>query len=150
MSLVLFLITSFSAAVLGGLNPPDAWFDSLTKPSWNPPGWVFGPVWTLLYAMIGTSGWLVWRDHGAEAIRWALALWLVQLILNATWSPAYIGWHRPDVSLLIIVGMWLTIASTIVAFWPLQRAAALLLVPYLAWVTFATALNASIWRLNAG
>ncbi|MFT6399802.1 MAG: tryptophan-rich sensory protein [Bradymonadia bacterium] len=150
MSLVLFLVASFSAAVLGGFSPPDGWFDSLNKPSWNPPGWVFGPVWTVLYAMIGTSGWLVWRDHGSSAIRWALALWLIQLLLNAAWSPTFFGMHRPGLALVIICAMWLTIAATIVAFWPLQRTAAYLLLPYLAWVTFATVLNTAIWRLNAG
>ena len=150
MSLALFLAASFSAAVLGGLSAPDAWFDALEKPSWNPPGWVFGPVWTVLYAMIGTSGWLVWKAHGTDAIRWALVLWLVQLLLNAAWSPVFFGLHRPGTALIIIVTMWFAIAATIGAFWPLQRTAALLLLPYLAWVTFATALNASIWQLNAG
>ena len=115
-----------------------------------PPGWLFGPVWTTLYAMIGVSAWLVWRDHGTAAIRWALVLWVVQLVLNAAWSPVFFGAHRLGLAVAIIVAMWLAIVATIVAFWPLHRVAALSLVPYLAWVSFATALNVVIWRLNPG
>jgi len=149
-ALIGFLVLSFLAAAAGAFSPPGDWYETLAKPSWTPPGWLFGPVWTALYAMIGVSAWLVWRDHGSDAIRWALVLWGVQLALNAAWSPVFFGMHQPGAAAVIIVAMWCAILATIVAFWPLQRAASLLLVPYLLWVTFATALNVSIWRLNAG
>ena len=149
-ALIGFLVASFAAAAAGAFSPPGDWYTTLNKPSWTPPGWLFGPVWTALYAMIGVSAWLVWKQHGADAIRWALVLWVVQLALNAAWSPVFFGAHRLGAALVVIVAMWLAIAATIVAFWPLHRFAAWLLVPYLAWVSFATALNAAIWRLNPG
>jgi translocator protein len=143
--LVVFLALAFAAAGVGSQFGPSPWFEALHKPSWNPPDWVFAPVWTSLYAMMAVAAWLVWRT-GARA---PLAWWLVQLVLNAAWSWLFFGLRRPDLAFADIVVLWVAIAATIVAFAPASRTAALLLAPYLAWVTFATALNGTIWRLNA-
>ncbi|MFT4703870.1 MAG: benzodiazapine receptor [Bradymonadia bacterium] len=148
MALVGFLVLSFAAAALGGAFPPGEWYGSLTKPSWNPPGWIFGPVWTALYAMIGTSAWLVWRSD-SPSMRTALAIWAVQLALNAAWSPIFFGSQKLGIALGVITVMWLAILATVLVFWPIHRTAALLLVPYLCWVGFATVLNATLWRMNS-
>lgn len=140
-----WVLVSFAASASGAFFSPGEWYASLNKPSFNPPPWVFGPVWTALYAMMGVSAWLVWRCRDA---RRPLALWLLQLAFNAAWTPVFFGLHRMDIALVIIIAMWLAILATILAFRRHSRAAALLLVPYLLWVGFATALNAALWRLN--
>lgn len=129
---------------------PGEWYASLRKPAWNPPGWIFGPVWTALYTMMAVAAWMVWRHGGFTAQRRPLALFLLQLALNAAWTPLFFGWHRPGLAFAEIVLLWLAIAATLVAFRPVSRAAAWLLAPYLAWVSFATVLNLTLWRLNAG
>jgi translocator protein len=105
-------------------------------------------VWTILYVMIAVSGWLVWREAGFAGAALPLALYAIQLVFNAAWTPLFFGLHRPDLGLVDIVLLWLSIAATIVLFMPIHVAAASLLAPYLAWVTFAAALNFAIWRLN--
>lgn len=120
-------------------------YAALQTPSWAPPSSVFGPVWTVLYVMIAVAGWLLWRTAGRGP---ALVWWGVQLLLNLAWSPLFFGLGRYGLALVDIVALWLAIAATIVVAWRRSRAAALLLVPYLAWVTFATALNAAVVRLN--
>ena len=127
---------------------PGDWYATLKEPSWNPPGWIFGPVWTTLYAMMAVAAWLTWRQGGWIQQRRALRLFLVQLALNALWTPVFFGLHRPGVAFAEIVLLWLAIAWTIAAFWQVHRAAAGLLVPYLAWVSFAAVLNFTLWRLN--
>lgn len=148
MALVLFLVATFTAAAVGGLFMPGSWYDSLAKPAWTPPDWLFGPVWTLLYCMIAVSGWLVWRETGLKGARLAFAVFALQLVLNGLWSWLFFGLHRPDLALVDIVLLEMTILCLIVLFWPISRLAAVLLVPYLAWVAFATALNGAIWQLN--
>ena len=148
LSLVVFLLVSFSAAVAGAFSPPGAWFESLHKPWFNPPGWLFGPVWTVLYATIGVSAWWVYRAHGWNGARVALAVWLVQMVFNAAWSPVFFGMQRPDLALWVMGGLWLSIIATMVSFWPLHRGAVVLLIPYLCWVSFAACLNVALWRLN--
>ncbi|MBX3460047.1 MAG: tryptophan-rich sensory protein [Planctomycetes bacterium] len=140
-----WVLLSFGASASGAFFSPGEWYAALDKPSFNPPGWVFGPVWTALYLMMGVSAWLVWRRGNAWR---ALALWLVQLALNAAWTPFFFGLHWMGVALCIIIAMWLAILATILAFRRHARAAALLLVPYLLWVSFATVLNAALWHLN--
>jgi translocator protein len=140
-----WVLLAFAASASGAFITPGEWYASLNKPSFNPPGWVFGPVWTALYAMMGFSAWLVWRRGNA---RRPLTLWLLQLALNAAWTPVFFGLHWMGVALVIIIAMWLAILATILAFWKRSRAAALLLVPYLLWVGFATVLNAALWHLN--
>ncbi len=129
---------------------PGDWYASLAKPAWTPPTWVFGPAWTILYAMMAVAAWRLWRRLGARPreSRRALVLFAVQLALNLSWTPVFFGMQRPDLALVVILFLWVAIAATIVAAWKACRTAAALLVPYLAWVTFATALNAAIWRLN--
>lgn len=123
------------------------WYAALAKPSFNPPGWVFGPVWTVLYAMIAVAGWRLWR-RGGPASRRALTAWYVQLVLNLAWSFLFFGGRMIGWALAEIVLLAAAIAAAIALAWRVDRMAAWLLVPYLAWVSFATLLNAALWRLN--
>ena len=125
------------------------WYPTLTKPGFTPPGWVFGPTWTLLYALMGVAAFLVWRRRGRDA-RAGMALWAfgAQLGLNAAWSFAFFGARSPALGLVVIVGLWIALAGTLERFFRVRSAAGWLLVPYLAWVTYALALNAAIWHLN--
>ena len=143
-----WVLLSFSAAIIGGWFTPGEWYAQLQKPSWNPPPWVFGPVWTVLYAMMAVAAWLVWRRGGFAAHRTALSLFLLQLLFNALWSPLFFGLHWPGLALLDLVLLWLSLLAALVAFWRAQTLAGVLLVPYLAWVTFAGVLNLALWRLN--
>ncbi|HRS95541.1 MAG TPA: tryptophan-rich sensory protein [Candidatus Latescibacteria bacterium] len=146
--LVLFLIVVFSVSVIGGLftaSSVGTWYEGLAKPSWRPPNWLFGPVWTLLYAMMAVSAWLVWKKAGFGP---ALLMFAVQLLINGIWSPVFFGAQSLGGGLVVIVALWFAIVGTIAMFWPVSLAAALLLLPYLAWVSFATVLNAAIWRMN--
>jgi benzodiazapine receptor len=147
-ALVGWLILSFSAAMGGFFVSIGEWYSRLNKPTWNPPSWVFGPAWTLLYLMMGVAAWLVWREGGWRAQRRALVLFLVQLVLNALWTPLFFGLHQPGLAFADIVLLWLTVALTAFVFWQVSRPAGLLLLPYLAWVTFAAVLNFTIWRMN--
>jgi tryptophan-rich sensory protein len=133
-------------ATAGGVQD---WYPSLTKPSFNPPSWVFGPVWTLLYIMMGVAAYLVWgKGWESEAVRWALGLFALQLILNGLWSILFFGLRSPGLAFGEILLLWVAIAATLVLFWRVTVPAGLLLIPYLAWVTFAAVLNGSIWILN--
>ena len=138
----------FSAAGLGVMFLPGEWYASLKKPTWNPPGWVFGPVWTLLYAMMATAAWRVWRRGGWRLQGRVLLPFVVQLLLNALWTPLFFGWHQPALAFLEILLLWAAIVWTIRVFSGVDRWASLLLWPYLAWVSFAAVLNGVLWRLN--
>lgn len=144
-SLVLFLIISAGAIVVGQFFPPGEWFESLNKPAINPPGWVFPVVWTPLYVMIAVAGWLIWKTDAKST---AMKLWVVQMVLNVAWSMIFFGAHRPGLALIEIFVLWLAIGGTILAARRLSPLAAWLLVPYWLWVSFATVLNASFWWLN--
>jgi len=150
-ALLLAIAICFAVAGLGAAATDtslDTWYRTLEKPSWHPPDWVFGPVWTVLYVMMAVSAWLVWRaNHERKWI--ALSLFGVQLLLNLAWSGVFFGLQQPDMAFAEILVLWTAIAGTIAAFWQQARVAAVLLVPYLAWVTFASALNFAIWQLNA-
>ncbi|HSM95449.1 MAG TPA: TspO/MBR family protein [Rhizomicrobium sp.] len=148
LALSSFIVACFLAAATGAFFRPGEWYERLRKPSWRPPNRLFAPVWTILYVMIAVSGWLVWREAGFAGAALPLAVYAVQLVLNALWTPLFFGLHRPDLGFADIVLVWLSIVATIVLFLPIQAGAALLLVPYLAWVTFASALNFAVWRLN--
>ena len=125
------------------------WYADLNKPFFNPPNWIFGPVWTTLYIMMGISAYLVWqKDINSKAVRIVLACFIVQLFLNAIWTPLFFGLHSPLLGLIDIVLLLNAIIVTIFAFFQISRIAALLLIPYLAWVSFATVLNASTYFLN--
>jgi benzodiazapine receptor len=149
LALAGWVLLCFAAASLGVLFMPGEWYASLMKPSWNPPGWLFGPVWTVLYTMMAMAAWLVWRQGGFKTQRRALTLFLVQLALNALWTPLFFGLHWTGVAFAEIILLWLVIAATIAGFRSVNRLAAWLLAPYLVWVGFATALNFTLWRLNS-
>ena len=127
---------------------PGDWYKQLHKPRWRPPDWLFAPVWTVLYVAIGLSGWLVWLEAGIAGAALPLSIYAVQLLLNAAWTPIFFGLHRPRLAMVEIMVLWAAILATIIMFRPVSAAAALLLVPYLAWVSFAAALNLSIWQRN--
>jgi translocator protein len=148
LALLGYIAACFLAAMTGAFFRPGEWYERLKKPSWRPPNRLFAPVWTVLYVIIAISGWLVWREAGFVGAALPLAVYALQLVLNAAWTPLFFGLHRPDLGFVDIVLVWLTIVATIVLFFPINVGAALLLVPYLAWVTFATALNFAVWRLN--
>jgi len=145
IGLVGWLVLCFGAAAVGARFKPGAWYAALRKPSWTPPGWLFAPVWTLLYAMMAVAAWLVWRQTGFSG---EVGLFGVQLALNAAWSWLFFGLHRPAIAFADILAMWVAILATLVAFWAVRPLAGWLLVPYLAWVSFASALNGAVWRLN--
>jgi tryptophan-rich sensory protein len=148
LALTSWFILSFTAAVMGGFFMPGDWYASLRKPGWNPPNWIFGPVWTILYAMMAIAAWLVWKRGGFGGQRIALSLFLLQWLFNALWSPLFFGLRNPTLGLLDITLLWLVLAATVVAFWKVRPAAGAMLLPYLAWVTFAGTLNLALWRLN--
>ncbi|MEV0395988.1 TspO/MBR family protein [Polymorphospora rubra] len=146
-ALVGFAAAVFVAAAIGGLGVSGTAqeYNGLAQPPWAPPSSVFGPVWTVLYATIAVAGWLVWRRAGFGP---ALYVWTAQLVLNAIWTPIFFGAGRYGLAFLDIVVLWVLVGATVVLFWRVSRPAALLLVPYWAWVTFASALNLAVWRMN--
>lgn len=156
--LVLFLLASFGAAAVGGAVTAPAlptWYGSLRKPTWTPPGWLFGPVWTVLYTLMAVAAWLVQREprrapDRARAQRTALSLWWLQLGLNVGWSVAFFGQKRPDWALGVIGLLEVAIVATTVTAARISRLAAALLVPYALWTGFASLLNYRIWQLNRG
>jgi tryptophan-rich sensory protein len=129
-----------------GMSP---WYASLVKPALNPPNWLFGPVWTVLYALMGLAAFLIWRRGlQTKGVKHALGHFLIQLVLNALWTVIFFGLHRPGLALIEIVVLWLAILFTIIIFRRISRPAAWLMMPYIAWVSVAAYLNASIWFLN--
>jgi translocator protein len=150
LGLLGFLAACFAVSTTGAVFRPGEWYERLAKPRWRPPNWVFAPAWAVLYLCIAVSGWLVWREAGVAGAAVPLAIYAVQLALNAAWSAIFFGLRRPDLAFAEIVALWLSIAATIGAFRPVHAGAAWLLVPYLCWVTFAAALNFTVWRLNRG
>ena len=149
LSYLPFLGVCFCASLSGAFFKPGAWYQRLSKPSWNPPNWLFPPAWTVLYICMATAGWLVWRT-GDPAATAALVVYGVHLLFNAAWSAVFFGMRRPDWAFGELVLFWLSIVATIAVFAPISTAAAWLLAPYIAWVTFAGALNFKIWQLNRG
>jgi translocator protein len=148
LGLLGFLAACFLVSTTGAYFRPGEWYERLAKPWWRPPNWLFAPAWAVLYLTIAVSGWLVWREAGVAGAALPLAIYALQLMLNAAWSAVFFGLRRPDLAFAEIVLLWLSIAATIVAFQPVHAGAAWLLVPYLCWVTFAAALNFAVWRLN--
>lgn len=142
------LLICWGAAALGGVwtaSGVDGWYRTLSRPSWTPPDAVFGPVWAALYTAMAVSAWLIWRRAGWG---WSLAAFAAQLVLNVAWSGLFFGAQRIGLALLDIVALWAAILLCIALFRPVSTAASLLLAPYLAWVSYAAALNFSIWRMN--
>ena len=146
LPLLLFLIlTVGGGALIGTANTPGEWYAALEKPVFNPPNWVFAPVWTLLYVLIGVAGWRIWSKVRTGG---AMTAWWLQLGLNFLWSPVFFTLQSPSVALLVIVALLAAIVAFIVLSWNRDRIASLLFLPYLAWVVFASLLNASIAFLN--
>lgn len=148
--LIGWLALVFAAAVIGGMASVESgsFYRLLVRPGWAPPGWLFGPVWTVLYAMMGVAAWLVWRVRGFCASRTALFLFIVQLAVNALWTWLFFVWRQGGLAFFEIIVLGLLILFTIIAFWRIKSWAGILLIPYLAWVTFAAALTLAVWRLN--
>jgi tryptophan-rich sensory protein len=147
--LVGWLALCFGASLTGVLVSTTGWYAGLHKPDWNPPAWVFGPTWTLLYVLMAVAAWLVWREGGWKMQRLPLGLFLLQWLLNALWTPLFFGLHRSGLAFAEITVLWSVLAGTLCSFWRVRQIAGILLVPYLAWVTLAAVLNFTIWRLNA-
>jgi tryptophan-rich sensory protein len=147
---VAFLLCFGVAAIGGAVTAPaiPAWHAHLVKPAFNPPNWVFAPVWTLLYAMMAVAAGLVWRERGRRPVRLALGFFLVQLALNLGWTLLFFGARRIDLAANEILVLDGAVAATLLAFRPVSRAAAWLLAPYLGWSIFATVLCWEIWKLN--
>jgi tryptophan-rich sensory protein len=153
IGLVLFVLVCLGAGGLGAVATTpeiDGWYRTIVKPEWNPPDWVFGPVWTTLFILMGISGWLVWKPERFRGVPIPLALFASQLALNVAWSWIFFGMHQIGWAVVEILILWLAILATTVAFFRRSKAAGWLLVPYLGWVSFASILNFTIWRLNAG
>ncbi len=138
----------FGVAFGAGQFEPGEWYAQLQRPTWAPPNWLFGPVWTALYATMAVAAWLVWKENGFSGARGPLGLFGVQLGLNFTWSWLFFGLQEPGLALAAIVALWVAILATVVVFWRVRPLSGGLLVPYLLWVTFAAALNFEFWRLN--
>ena len=145
-SLLLFLALALGAGVIGSLAMPDAWYASLAKPSFNPPNWIFAPVWTALYLLMAIAAWRVYQRAGVTT---AIVLWGTQLVANAAWSPLFFGLHTIGAALVDIGLLLALVLATTLAFFRHDRVARLMMVPYVVWVSFASVLNFSIYRLNA-
>lgn len=146
LALLGFVAASAFVAASGAVFRPGRWYDRLDKPSWTPPRWVFPAVWSVLYLAMAVAGWLVWRKVGLAPL--PFALYAVQLALNGAWSAIFFGLRRPDLAFLDIVLLWLAVVATAIVFARIDGIAAALLVPYVAWVSAAGALNWSVWRRN--
>jgi tryptophan-rich sensory protein len=145
-----WLTLSFLTATLGSIASVQArsFYADLIQPAWAPPGWLFGPIWTLLYLMMAIAAWLVWRRDGFSSARFALIFFVVQLAVNALWSWLFFAWHLGGAAFADILVLIVLIAATMLLFWRHSRIATLLLAPYFFWVCFAAILNFSVWQLN--
>lgn len=153
IGLAIFIAICLCAGGLGAIATTpeiEGWYKTIEKPFWNPPEYIFGPVWTTLYIMMGLAAWLVWKPEGFKAAATPLILFAAQLGLNVAWSWIFFGMHQPGWAFAEIVILCLAIVVTTVSFFRRSKAAGCLMVPYLAWVSFASVLNFVIWRLNAG
>ena len=148
IALLIFLSVTFGVAWFGAQFTPGAWYLKIAKPSWTPPGWLFPPVWTFLYASMAVAAWLVWRQGGVRRARTALIFFFVQLVLNGLWSWLFFGQHLIGAALIDIIVLLSAIIAAPVLFFRHSRLAGILFLPYILWVSFATALNFEIWRLN--
>jgi len=152
VGLLAWLAIVFVAAALGAFASRDAsvFYGELAKPGWAPPAAVFGPVWSVLYGLMAVAAWLVWRERAAAGRGAALSLFIAQLVANALWSWLFFGWHRGALAfgdVLLLLGL---VIGTVIAFWRIRRAAGWLLLPYAAWVSFASALTWAVWQANPG
>ena len=150
--LVCSICVCLATGLLGSITTVESvstWYADLSKPSFNPPAWAFGVVWPILYVLMGISAFLIWnKGIGSKQVKVALALFVIQLLLNGVWSPIFFGLHMIDLALAEIILLWVVIIMTILAFWRISRMAGCLLLPYILWVSFAVVLNAALWHLN--
>ncbi|MFZ2410205.1 MAG: TspO/MBR family protein [Candidatus Methanoperedens sp.] len=152
VKLIVSIGICLSAGFLGSFFTTPAipvWYAGIIKPSFAPPNWVFFPIWTVLFVMMGISLYLVWqKDAGEQKVKKAIFIFCIQLILNVLWSAAFFGWRSPFAGFMVILILWISIALTVISFMKISKTAGVLLIPYIAWVTFAAVLNFLIWRLN--
>ena len=153
LRIIVVLMTCLVVGYLSGMVTRDSittWYPTLVKPSFNPPNWIFAPVWTILYIMMGVAGGMVWNriEQDAENVKKAFMFFIIQLALNAIWSLLFFYLHNPFLALIEIVLLWLMIFETYTQFKKIDKTAGILLIPYLAWVSFAMVLNGSVWWLN--
>ncbi len=147
-SLLAWLVICFAVAAFGAWFTPGEWYAAIHKPPWTPPNWLFGPVWTALYAMMAVAAWLVWCRRPEPGAHTAIGLFIAQLIINGLWSWLFFGLHWVGLALLDLLLLWVLLLATVIAFFRQHRLAGWLLVPYLLWVSYAVSLNAAIWVLN--
>jgi len=150
LALPLWLLSAFAAGFVGSRFLPGPWYEALAKPEWNPPNWIFAPVWSSLYILMGVAAWLVWRARGFAGARRELGLFLVHLVFNALWSYLFFGLHRPALAFAEILLLLAMIVVLCVTFARVRPLAGWLLLPYAFWVTFASFLNFTLWRMNHG
>ncbi len=149
--LILFILICQSVGIIGAtftMSSLDNWYRTIQKPSWNPPDWIFGPVWTTLYAIMGFSMWTIWKNRATQKISWCIIIFIIQLLLNGIWTPLFFGLKNPALALIDIMFLFSAIIATIIIFYKVNRLASLILIPYLLWVGFATILNYHLWKLN--
>jgi benzodiazapine receptor len=149
-SLAAWLLITFAAAALGAAASGNAgaFYAQLERPAWAPPAWIFGPVWSALYALMAVAAWLAWRRRGARGIGVAFSLFIIQLAANALWTWLFFAWRQGALALAEIVVLWAVIVATVVAFWRIRPLAGALLLPYLLWTSFACALTYAVWQRN--
>jgi tryptophan-rich sensory protein len=140
-----FVGICFVVSLSGAVFKPGDWYARLRKPRWRPPNWLFGPAWAVLYIMIATAGFYVWQAEGGGGAR---VVYAVQLLCNAAWSGLFFGLRRPDIGFYGLVALWMSILGCIIVFAPVSATAMWLMVPYLAWVSFAGVLNWTLWQMN--
>ncbi|MGL4395661.1 MAG: TspO/MBR family protein [Hyphomicrobium sp.] len=144
-ALAIIVLLVVATAMTGSIFKPGPWYETLNKPTWTPPNWVFPVAWTIFYAMIALAGWLVWRRAGWST---AMTIWGVGLVVNAAWSYLMFGMQRIDLALIDVAALWVAIAAFAWAAAPIDLRASLLFLPYLGWATFAGLLNFAVWRMN--
>ena len=143
-----WLLVTFGVASIASQFKPGAWYLEIDKPTWTPPGWVFGPVWGMLYLGMGTAAWLIWRRRSEAKVTLPLGFYIAQLIANGAWSWLFFGRQLIGAALIDLLLLVLLVAITSVAFFKLSRLAGILMIPYLLWICFAALLNFTIWKLN--
>lgn len=148
LGLAFWVALTFSVAALASQFEPGEWYTNIAKPTWTPPGWVFGPVWSILYLSMGVSAWLIWRQRHKTKVYRPLAFYIAQLAINGIWSWLFFGRQWIGLALIDLVALVILVAITVVMFLRVHRTAGLLLLPYLLWISFASALNFQIWRMN--
>ncbi|NTW46255.1 MAG: tryptophan-rich sensory protein [Candidatus Moranbacteria bacterium] len=150
---VVSVVIAEGAGILGSVftaRSVSGWYATLSKPSWTPPGWLFGPVWTVLFALMGIAAGLVWEKRAIPGATLALSAYAVQLLLNVFWSVLFFGFRRPDLAYLEILALLVAIVVTTALFFRIDSRAGMLMLPYIAWVSFASFLNLAVWRMNGG